>query len=64
MEFVDRASQIQSSQQRITSDFSSAQDVASAARFNFGEAEQFSHPPVRIAPYPAVNRTQNPIEAC
>jgi hypothetical protein len=64
VQFVDRVSQIQPSQQWIASEFSRAQNVSSAARFDFGEAEELSHAPARIAPDPPVNRPQYPIDAC
>jgi len=54
--------QIKSSKKRVPGYFGRPQDVASTVSFCFAESEQFLHTPLRVAPDPAVNRSQDPVE--
>ena len=64
MQLVDRVLEIEPAQQRIRRQLGGAQDVASAVGLDFAEREQLAHAPVEVAPHPAVNRAQDPIERC
>ena len=61
VQFVDRVFQVQPAQERIRRDLRGAQDVAPAVTLNFGERDQLAHTPVKITPYPSVNRPQHPV---
>ena len=62
VQFVNRVGEIQTAQQRIGRAFGGAEDVAAAVGFDFGKGEQLAHPPVEVAPDPAVHRPQHAIE--
>ena len=61
-QFVDRVLQVEPAQERIRGEFRGAQDVAPAVAFDLREGDQLAHTAIEIAPDPAVNRSQHPVE--
>jgi len=64
MQFVDGMLEIQPAQQRIRRQLGGPEDVATAVGLDFPEREQLAHAPVEVAPHPAVDGPQQPIERC
>src|SRR4029453_4003400 len=61
-QFVDRVFQVHPPQERIRGELGGAQDVAPAIAFDLRERDQLAHAPVKVAPYPPVNRPQYPVD--
>ena len=61
---VDGVLQIEPPQEGIGRELCGAQDVAPAVALDLREREQLADSAIEIAPHPAVNRTQQPIEPC
>jgi hypothetical protein len=62
VQFVNRVGEVQPAQERVRRDLRGAKDIAPTITFNFCEREQFTNPPIRIAPDPPVNRSQHSID--
>src|SRR4029453_7612799 len=62
-QFVDRVFQVQPAQERIRSELGGAPHVAPAVAFDLRDRDQLAHGPVKVAPYPPVNRPQYPVDS-